>query len=45
MVQGVDGALVGFATFIPDLINDLWEAVQGRRPQARDADPGASSRR
>ena len=28
MVQGVDGALVGFATFIPSLINDLWEAVQ-----------------
>jgi len=28
MVQGVDGALVGFATFIPALINDLWQAVQ-----------------
>ena len=28
MVQGVDGALVGFATFIPGLINDLWQAVQ-----------------
>jgi 4-hydroxy-tetrahydrodipicolinate synthase len=28
MVQGVDGALVGFATFIPSLINDLWEAVK-----------------
>lgn len=28
MVQGVDGALVGFATFIPDLIADLWAAVQ-----------------
>jgi 4-hydroxy-tetrahydrodipicolinate synthase len=28
MVQGVDGALVGFATFIPALINDLWEAVK-----------------
>jgi len=27
-VQGVDGALVGFATFIPGLINDLWEAVK-----------------
>jgi 4-hydroxy-tetrahydrodipicolinate synthase len=27
MVQGVDGALVGFATFIPGLINDLWQAV------------------
>ena len=27
MVQGVDGALVGFATFIPSLINDLWQAV------------------
>lgn len=28
MVQGVDGALVGFATFIPNLIADLWQAVQ-----------------
>ena len=28
MVEGVDGALVGFATFIPGLINDLWQAVQ-----------------
>jgi 4-hydroxy-tetrahydrodipicolinate synthase len=28
MVQGVDGALVGFATFIPQLIADLWEAVK-----------------
>jgi 4-hydroxy-tetrahydrodipicolinate synthase len=28
MVQGVDGALVGFATFIPQLIIDLWKAVQ-----------------
>ncbi|WP_062191960.1 dihydrodipicolinate synthase family protein [Caldimonas taiwanensis] len=28
MVQGVDGALVGFATFIPSLIADLWSAVQ-----------------
>jgi 4-hydroxy-tetrahydrodipicolinate synthase len=28
MVQGVDGALVGFATFIPGLINDLWNAVK-----------------
>lgn len=28
MVQGVDGALVGFATFIPALIVDLWEAVK-----------------
>ena len=28
MVQGVDGALVGFATFIPSLINELWEAVK-----------------
>lgn len=27
MVQGVDGALVGFATFIPSLINDLLKAV------------------
>lgn len=28
MVQGVDGALVGFATFIPQLIIDLWNAVR-----------------
>jgi len=28
MVQGVDGALVGFATFIPNLIADLWQAVK-----------------
>jgi 4-hydroxy-tetrahydrodipicolinate synthase len=28
MVQGVDGALVGFASLIPDLINDLFAAVQ-----------------
>jgi len=28
MVQGVDGALVGFATFIPGLIGDLWRAVK-----------------
>src|SRR5678815_4962228 len=28
MVQGVDGALVGFATFIPQLIGDLWAAVK-----------------
>ena len=28
MVQGVDGALVGFATFIPSLIGDLWSAVK-----------------
>ena len=28
MVQGIDGALVGFATFIPRLIADLWEAVK-----------------
>jgi 4-hydroxy-tetrahydrodipicolinate synthase len=28
MVQGVDGALVGFATFIPGLIHQLWEAVK-----------------
>lgn len=28
MVQGVDGALVGFATFIPQLIIDLWNAVK-----------------
>ena len=28
MVQGIDGALVGFATFIPGLINDLLLAVR-----------------
>ena len=28
MVQGVDGALVGFASLIPKLICDLWRAVQ-----------------
>ena len=28
MVQGVDGALVGFASFIPDLIVALYEAVK-----------------
>jgi 4-hydroxy-tetrahydrodipicolinate synthase len=28
MVQGVDGALVGFASFIPEKIVALWEAVQ-----------------
>lgn len=28
MVQGIDGALVGFATFIPRLIADLWDAVK-----------------
>ncbi len=28
MVQGVDGALVGFASLIPDLISDMFEAVR-----------------
>ena len=28
MVQGVDGALVGFASFLPDLIVGLWNAVE-----------------
>ena len=28
MVQGIDGALVGFATFIPSLIHDLLQAVK-----------------
>lgn len=40
MVQGVDGALVGFATFIPQLIIDLWEAVKAgdlKRAQAIQA--------
>lgn len=29
MVQGVDGALVGFASLVPGLINDLLKAVKG----------------
>lgn len=40
MVQGVDGALVGFATFIPQLIIDLWNAVKAgdlRKAQAIQA--------
>ena len=40
MVQGVDGALVGFATFIPQLISDLWDAVKAgdlKRAQAVQA--------
>jgi len=28
MVQGIDGALVGFASLVPGLINDLLEAVK-----------------
>ncbi len=28
MVQGVDGALVGFASFIPEIITELYSAVQ-----------------
>jgi 4-hydroxy-tetrahydrodipicolinate synthase len=28
MVQGIDGALVGFASLIPDLINELLECVK-----------------
>jgi 4-hydroxy-tetrahydrodipicolinate synthase len=28
MVQGVDGALVGFASFIPDLITELYSSVK-----------------
>ena len=41
MVQGVDGALVGFASFIPELLIDLYQAVcdgdqhRARRIQAR----------
>jgi len=27
MVQGVDGALVGFASFIPEMITELWRLV------------------
>ena len=40
MVQDVDGALVGFATFIPRLIIDLWDAVKAgdlKRAQAVQA--------
>lgn len=40
MVQDVDGALVGFATFIPQLIIDLWGAVKAgdlKRAQAVQA--------
>jgi len=40
MVQGVDGALVGFATFIPGLIHELWEAVKAgdlKKAQAAQA--------
>lgn len=40
MVQGVDGALVGFASFIPELIVDLYQAVRDgdlRRAQAVQA--------
>ena len=40
MVQDVDGALVGFATFIPQLIIDLWNAVKAgdlKRAQAVQA--------
>ncbi|WP_368930694.1 dihydrodipicolinate synthase family protein [Achromobacter xylosoxidans] len=40
MVQDVDGALVGFATFIPQLIIDLWDAVRAgdlKRAQAVQA--------
>lgn len=37
MVQGVDGALVGFASFIPDLIVNLYEAVcDGDLKRAQD---------
>jgi len=28
MIQGVDGALVGFGSFLPDKITALWEAVK-----------------
>ena len=37
MVQGVDGALVGFASFIPQMIIDLYAAVQaGDLKRAQD---------
>ena len=31
MVQGVDGALVGFASFVPELITELWRLVREDR--------------
>ena len=31
MVQGVDGALVGFAAFIPEMITELWRLVRADR--------------
>ena len=40
MVQGVDGALVGFATFIPSLIVDLWSAVKAGMVLAGVLDQG-----
>ena len=41
MVQGVDGALVGFATFIPQLIIDLWNAVKAGDLKQGDGGAGA----
>ena len=40
MVQGVDGALVGFATFIPVAHQRPLAGGEGGRSQARDEDPG-----
>ena len=41
MVQGIDGALVGFASLVPGLINDLLEAVKAGDLQRGHGDPGA----
>jgi len=41
MVQGVDGALVGFGSFIPDIITQLYAAVQAgdlKKAQALQAE-------
>lgn len=40
MVQGVDGALVGFASLIPNLVNDLLEAVARGDLRAAEAIQG-----
>ena len=33
LVQGLDGALVGFASFIPELLTSLYAAVQAERSE------------
>src|SRR5215467_9664012 len=44
MVQGVDGALVGFASFIPHMIVDLYAAVCAATSSARWSSSSASTR-